>query len=71
MDAEMKRMVTEDLERFVRRRDFYQRVGKAWKRGYLLYGPLGTGKSGLIAAMAYYLKFDVYDLGLIYMTILS
>ncbi|KAL7236840.1 hypothetical protein ACSBR1_020020 [Camellia fascicularis] len=36
MDAEMKRMVTEDLERFVRRKDFYRRVGKAWKRGKLL-----------------------------------
>ncbi|BBH08001.1 P-loop containing nucleoside triphosphate hydrolases superfamily protein [Prunus dulcis] len=38
--------------------------GKAWKRGYLLYGPPGTGKSSLIAAMANYLKFDVYDLEL-------
>ncbi|GAU30345.1 hypothetical protein TSUD_212020 [Trifolium subterraneum] len=27
-------------------------------------GPLGTGKSSLIAAMAKYLKFDVYDLDL-------
>uniref|UniRef100_A0A1U7W0R0 LOW QUALITY PROTEIN: probable mitochondrial chaperone bcs1 n=1 Tax=Nicotiana sylvestris TaxID=4096 RepID=A0A1U7W0R0_NICSY len=32
------------------------------KRGYLLYGPPGTGKSSLIAAIANYLKFDVYDL---------
>ncbi|GJR28207.1 retrotransposon protein, putative, ty1-copia subclass [Tanacetum coccineum] len=34
------------------------------KRWYLLYGPPGTGKSSLIAAMADYLKFDVYDLQL-------
>ncbi|CAA0839254.1 P-loop containing nucleoside triphosphate hydrolases superfamily protein [Striga hermonthica] len=53
-----------DLDRFVRRRDYYRRVGKAWKRGYLLYGPPGTGKSSLVAAMANYLKFDVYDLEL-------
>ncbi|GAB2213779.1 hypothetical protein Droror1_Dr00018094 [Drosera rotundifolia] len=33
-------------------------------RGYLLYGPPGTGKSSLIAAMANYLKFDIYDLEL-------
>ncbi|KAJ1428178.1 P-loop containing nucleoside triphosphate hydrolase [Sesbania bispinosa] len=39
-------------------------VGKAWKRGYLLSGPPGTGKSSLIAAMANYLNFDVYDLEL-------
>ncbi|RYQ80046.1 hypothetical protein Ahy_Scaffold1g106718 isoform A [Arachis hypogaea] len=45
-------------------REFYKRVGRAWKRGYLLYGPPGTGKSSLIAAMANYLKFDIYDLQL-------
>ncbi|ONI30078.1 hypothetical protein PRUPE_1G229600 [Prunus persica] len=35
-----------------------------WKRGYLLYGPPGTGKSSMIAAMANFLKFDIYDLEL-------
>ncbi|GFY89709.1 P-loop containing nucleoside triphosphate hydrolases superfamily protein [Actinidia rufa] len=64
MDVELKSTIMEDLERFVRRRDLYRKVGKAWKRGYLLYGPPGTGKSSLIAAMANYLKFDVYDLEL-------
>ncbi|KAF5746479.1 26S protease regulatory subunit 6A [Tripterygium wilfordii] len=64
LDPELKNELMEDLDRFVRRRDFYRRVGKAWKRGYLLYGPPGTGKSSLIAAMANYLKFDIYDLEL-------
>ncbi|GLT82758.1 hypothetical protein SLE2022_011060 [Rubroshorea leprosula] len=64
MDSELKKMIIDDLERFVRRREFYKKVGKAWKRGYLLYGPPGTGKSSLIAAMANYLKFDIYDLEL-------
>lgn len=64
MDPAVKKELMDDLDRFVRRRDFYRRVGKAWKRGYLLYGPPGTGKSSLIAAMANYLKFDVYDLEL-------
>ncbi|CAN4080121.1 unnamed protein product [Withania somnifera] len=64
MEPEMKKMIIEDLDRFVKRRDFYKKVGKAWKRGYLLYGPPGTGKSSLIAAMANYLKFDIYDLEL-------
>ncbi|XP_055810491.1 AAA-ATPase At3g50940-like [Solanum dulcamara] len=64
MDPEEKKKVMDDLERFVRRRDYYRRVGKAWKRGYLLYGPPGTGKSSLIAAMANYLKFDIYDMEL-------
>ncbi|KAL6227109.1 hypothetical protein ACLB2K_001068 [Fragaria x ananassa] len=64
MDPELKKTIIEDLDRFVRRKEFYRKVGKAWKRGYLLYGPPGTGKSSLIAAMANYLKFDVYDLEL-------
>ncbi|XP_052483257.1 AAA-ATPase At3g50940-like, partial [Gossypium raimondii] len=34
----------------------------AWKRGYLLYGPPGTGKSSLVAAIANYMRYDVYDL---------
>ncbi|KAM7524127.1 hypothetical protein LguiA_014029 [Lonicera macranthoides] len=64
MDPEMKKMIIDDLDRFVRRKDYYKKVGKAWKRGYLLYGPPGTGKSSMIAAMANYLKFDIYDLEL-------
>lgn len=64
MEADMKETVKKDLDRFVARREYYRKVGKAWKRGYLLYGPPGTGKSSLIAAMANYLNFDIYDLEL-------
>lgn len=64
LDPEIKKFVLEDLERFVRAKEYYRKVGKAWKRGYLLYGPPGTGKSSLIAAMANYLRFDIYDLEL-------
>lgn len=64
MDPDKKTELLEDLDMFVRRKEYYRRVGRAWKRGYLFYGPPGTGKSSLIAAMANYLKFDVYDLDL-------
>ncbi|MFS8010489.1 putative AAA+ ATPase domain, ATPase, AAA-type, core, AAA-type ATPase domain-containing protein [Helianthus anomalus] len=64
METDVKEKVMKDLDRFVKRREYYRKVGKAWKRGYLLYGPPGTGKSSLIAAMANYLKFDIYDLEL-------
>ncbi|KAL9810677.1 AAA-ATPase [Arabidopsis thaliana] len=64
MNDDLKRSMIEDLDRFVGRKDFYKRVGKAWKRGYLSYGPPGTGKSSLVAAMANYLKFNIYDLQL-------
>ncbi|KAF8090379.1 hypothetical protein N665_0478s0038 [Sinapis alba] len=64
MDPEVKKNLVEDLDCFVKRKSFYERVGKAWKRGYLLYGPPGTGKSSLIAAIANHLNFDIYDLDL-------
>ncbi|KAJ9703554.1 hypothetical protein PVL29_005052 [Vitis rotundifolia] len=64
MDPELKKAMIDDLNRFVARKEYYKRVGKPWKRGYLLYGPPGTGKSSLIAAMANYLKFDIYHLEL-------
>lgn len=64
IDSELKQTVMDDLARFVKRKDYYKKIGKAWKRGYLLYGPPGTGKSSLVAAMANYLKFDIYNLEL-------
>ena len=64
MDPKQKEMLIDDLNRFLSRKDFYEDVGKTWKRGYLLYGPPGTGKSSLVAAMANYLRFNIYDLNL-------
>ncbi|VVB14970.1 unnamed protein product [Arabis nemorensis] len=64
MSINLKRSVLDDINLFIRRKEFYKKVGKAWKRGYLLYGPPGTGKSSLVAAIANYLSFDIYDLQL-------
>ncbi|XP_057514551.1 AAA-ATPase ASD, mitochondrial-like [Actinidia eriantha] len=64
METEKKQEIVEDLLTFSQSKDFYARIGKAWKRGYLLYGPPGTGKSTMIAAMANLLSYHVYDLEL-------
>nr|GMC77890.1 AAA-ATPase At3g50940-like [Ipomoea batatas]GME02667.1 AAA-ATPase At3g50940-like [Ipomoea batatas]GME19854.1 AAA-ATPase At3g50940-like [Ipomoea batatas] len=64
MDGKAKSELIEDLNNFVAGKEYYKRIGKAWKRGYLLYGPPGTGKSSLIAAMSNYLNYDIYDLDL-------
>lgn len=64
MDIDKKKLIMDDLDRFLKRKEFYTRVGRAWKRGYLLFAPPGTGRSSLIAAVANYLNFDVYDLEL-------
>ncbi|KAL1200918.1 AAA-ATPase [Cardamine amara subsp. amara] len=64
MDLEKKEEIKKDLIKFSQGKDYYKRVGKPWKRGYLLYGPPGTGKSTMISAMANFLNYDVYDLEL-------
>ncbi|CAI9109347.1 OLC1v1009151C1 [Oldenlandia corymbosa var. corymbosa] len=64
MDPQKKEEILVDLESFKKGKDYYKKVGKAWKRGYLLYGPPGTGKSTMIAAMANLLDYDIYDLEL-------
>ncbi|WMV55351.1 hypothetical protein MTR67_048736 [Solanum verrucosum] len=64
MDPKKKQEIMDDLETFSKSKDYYAKIGKAWKRGFLLYGPPGTGKSSMIAAMANLLKYDIYDLEL-------
>lgn len=64
MDPGKKQEIMKDLNAFRNGKDYYAKIGKAWKRGYLLYGPPGTGKSSMISAMANFLDYDVYDLEL-------
>nr|GMC98738.1 AAA-ATPase ASD, mitochondrial-like [Ipomoea batatas] len=60
----LKEEIIDDLIAFRNAKDYYRKIGKAWKRGYLLYGPPGTGKSSTIAAMANLMEYDVYDIEL-------
>ncbi|EEF44983.1 AAA-ATPase ASD, mitochondrial [Ricinus communis] len=64
MATKKKQEIKNDLIKFSKGKEYYAKIGKAWKRGYLLYGPPGTGKSTMIAAMANFLNYDVYDLEL-------
>ncbi|KAI3755745.1 hypothetical protein L1987_55551 [Smallanthus sonchifolius] len=64
IEPELKKSIIEDLNGFQNGKEYYRRIGKAWKRGYLIYGPSGTGKSSLIASMANHLNYDVYDVDL-------
>ncbi|EOA25676.1 hypothetical protein CARUB_v10019028mg [Capsella rubella] len=64
MDPKKKEEILNDLVAFSNGKDYYKKIGKAWKRGYLLYGPPGTGKSTMIAAMANLLNYSIYDLEL-------
>lgn len=64
LDQTLKKFLISDLDSFVNGGDFYRSTGRAWKRGYLLHGSPGSGKSSLVAAIANHLHYDVYDLEL-------
>ncbi|KAJ4839108.1 hypothetical protein Tsubulata_014918 [Turnera subulata] len=64
MELDLKNKLKSDLESFLKAKQYYHRLGRAWKRSYLLYGNSGTGKSSFVAAMANFLGFDVYDIDL-------
>ena len=62
MEEDLKSKVKSDLESFLKGKQYYHRLGRVWRRSFLLYGPSGTGKSSFVAAMANFLSYDVYDI---------
>ena len=53
-----------DTKRFLESERWYTDMGIPWRRGYLLYGPPGNGKSSLITALAGALNRSVCVLNL-------
>ncbi|CAH1452743.1 unnamed protein product [Lactuca virosa] len=43
MDLDMKKKVNSDFEAFLKSKQYYNRLGPVWKRGYLFYGPSDNG----------------------------
>jgi|688.fasta_scaffold17853_6 chaperone BCS1 len=54
----------EDARTFLARRDWYVQRGIPYRRGYLLHGPPGTGKSSAVVAIASALQMDIAILSL-------
>lgn len=61
---DLKARIQLELQMFARSKQYHHKLGRVWKRSYLLYGPSGTGKSSFIAAVANFLNYDVYNLNL-------
>jgi hypothetical protein len=53
-----------DVERFLSLKNEYERVNIPWHRGYLFYGPAGTGKTSLALAVASTFDIPVFSISL-------
>jgi chaperone BCS1 len=51
--------ILEDIRSFLARREWYQQHSVPYRRGYLLYGPPGNGKSSLIFSICSELNYRV------------
>lgn len=54
----------DDAQAFLARREWYVQRGIPYRRGYLLHGPPGTGKSSAVVALASALQMDIAVLSL-------
>ncbi|KAI5865148.1 BCS1 N terminal-domain-containing protein [Durotheca rogersii] len=59
LDEGVKERIVDDAKDFLARRQWYVDRGIPYRRGYLLYGPPGSGKSSFIQALAGELDFSV------------
>jgi len=66
LDECVKKELLKDIEDFLNQtaRRWYSNRGIPHRRGYLLYGPSGTGKSSLSLSIAGYFGLDIYILSL-------
>ncbi|KAI9343534.1 mitochondrial chaperone bcs1 [Obelidium mucronatum] len=59
LNPELKSTIIKDVENFLQSENWYQSMGIPYRRGYILHGPPGTGKTSFIFALAGHLKMDL------------
>ena len=61
---EQARDLVEDMKNFLKKEEWYRKVGVPYRRGYLFHGPPGNGKSCSIVGLASELDVPIYVLNL-------
>jgi len=64
LSDDMQERLTKDINKFIAAEDWYHGMNIPWRRGYLLHGPPGNGKSSLITAVASEINFPIYIINL-------
>ncbi|KAH9930346.1 P-loop containing nucleoside triphosphate hydrolase protein [Fomitopsis serialis] len=64
LDTGVKELLANDTRNFLASKDWYTRRGIPFRRGYLLHGAPGSGKTSIIHSIAGELGLDVYVLTL-------
>jgi len=64
LDDDLSGHILRDVRQFIESEKWYNDIGIPYRRGYLLSGPPGNGKSSLVTAIASELRLDICTLNL-------
>ncbi|MFA5344701.1 MAG: AAA family ATPase [Candidatus Omnitrophota bacterium] len=64
LDNDLSGRILQDVKQFIESEKWYNEIGIPYRRGYLLSGPPGNGKSSLVTAIASELRLDICTLNL-------